>query len=387
MALNPASPNLGTGPTNQQGPFPQPGSTTPTTQIIGPLPASTMPGQLAQTIPVMANFQFLLQQLNNLQSQIVTAGPVFNGIAATPPLHVAPIVSLPLLPNQTIDHLTSGVVPGVYGDSTHSPQFVVNETGHLINVINVPIAGGGGGAGGGFLKGQEFPTSGTFTVPANVTAVWLTMIGGGSGGTGTSSGGGTGGGGGAAGEIAENVQVPVTALGTVTVTIGAGGLGGVSGVGTAGGITSFGSVYQVQGGTSQIVNAGATGGGPGGGLGGASGGSGSAGGLGVTSAPCYQGGGGGGGGAVSGSGGPGAGCGGYLGGTGGGPGGGKGGGGGGASTPWGPGGNGGAGETAGTAAPAGSHGAGGGGGGGNASTPRNGGAGQDGYCLVSWVGA
>jgi hypothetical protein len=144
MALTPASPDLGTGPTNQQGPFPQPGSTTPTTQIIGPLPASTMPGQLAQTIPVMANFQFLLGQLNNLQTQInnITPPPVpMLNITATLPIIVMPT---PITSAGVISHAVSGVVPGIYGGTTAVPQLTVEVDGHVTKVVNIPISGGGG---------------------------------------------------------------------------------------------------------------------------------------------------------------------------------------------------------------------------------------------------
>jgi hypothetical protein len=52
-------------------------------------------------------------------------------------------------------------------------------------VANSPIAGSGV---------QNFTASGTFTVPANITTVQVTMYGGGGGGAGSGDGGGGGGG-------------------------------------------------------------------------------------------------------------------------------------------------------------------------------------------------
>lgn len=48
----------------------------------------------------------------------------------------------------TLDHNTSGVTPGTYGDSTHVPQIDVDEFGHITDVTEVAISGGGGGGGG-----------------------------------------------------------------------------------------------------------------------------------------------------------------------------------------------------------------------------------------------
>jgi hypothetical protein len=94
---------------------------------------------------------------------------------------------------------------------------------------------------GGFSNMQVFTSSGTFTVPAGVTKVKVTVVGGGgSGGTGGSGGGG----GGAAIEIISGL----TPASTVTVTVGG-----------ASGTSSFGAYCS------------ATGGGAGGGAGGAAG--------------------------------------------------------------------------------------------------------------------
>ena len=118
------APDLGTGPTNQQGPFPQTGSTTPTGQLIGPLPASTMPGQVAQTIPVMANFMFLLNAINNIAaggvSEVDTQYPIIGG---------------PITTKGTVAHALSGVNPGTYGDASNLPQITVDQWGHVDNVV------------------------------------------------------------------------------------------------------------------------------------------------------------------------------------------------------------------------------------------------------------
>lgn len=95
---------------------------------------------------------------------------------------------------------------------------------------------------------QLFTSSGTFTVPAGITKVWVSMSGGGGGGSNgyaidTLYYWGKGGGG-AAAYLAK--AVTVTPGADITVTIGAGGTAG--GPGTAGGTTSFGSLLSCAGG-------------------------------------------------------------------------------------------------------------------------------------------
>lgn len=94
------------------------------------------------------------------------------------------------------------------------------------------------------IRSQEFLSSGTFTAPAGITRVFLTMVsGGGAGGAGQTSGGGGGGG---AGGVVTNYPYTVTPLSSYTVTIGAGGTGG-SGAGGTGGTTTF-DAFSVTGG-------------------------------------------------------------------------------------------------------------------------------------------
>jgi len=91
-----------------------------------------------------------------------------------------------------------------------------------------------------------FTTSGSYSKPAGLLAVEVTVVGGGGGGGGAaiSAVAGGGGGGGAAIEI-----LLASALSaSETVTIGAGGAGGSSGVGGTGGTTSFGAFLSATGG-------------------------------------------------------------------------------------------------------------------------------------------
>lgn len=119
-------------------------------------------------------------------------------------------------------------------------------------------------------RSQLFSASGSFTVPANVTTIYLTGCGGGGGGAAYNSGV-TGGGGGGAGASAYRQSVVVTPGSVVTVTIGSNGSGGaVAGAaGSAGGTTSFGALLSLGGGAG---GASASAGGGGGSASGGSGG-------------------------------------------------------------------------------------------------------------------
>lgn len=96
---------------------------------------------------------------------------------------------------------------------------------------------------------QLFTSSGTFTVPAGVTNIMVTVVGGGGGG---SWGWGDAcvpyyGGGGGVGGVAGG-YLSVTPGSTFTVTVGAGGAGSNTGNGSAGGTSSFGSAFTATGG-------------------------------------------------------------------------------------------------------------------------------------------
>ncbi len=121
---------------------------------------------------------------------------------------------------------------------------------------------------------QTFTSNGTFTVPAGVTTVWVTAVGGGgSGSTGDNTIGAisdTPGNGGGAGAMVLKTLVSVTPGANIPVTIGAGGAEvnictGNSGYGfngNAGGTSSFGSYVTAPGGGAGTVSAaGSSGGG------------------------------------------------------------------------------------------------------------------------------
>lgn len=98
----------------------------------------------------------------------------------------------------------------------------------------------------GFSNMQAFTSSGTFTVPAGVTRVKVTVIGGG-GGAGYNSTYASGGGG--SGGRSVGVVTGLTQGQQITVTVGAGGTSpGTAGNGTGGGTSSFGSYITATGG-------------------------------------------------------------------------------------------------------------------------------------------
>lgn len=117
----------------------------------------------------------------------------------------------------------------------------------------------------------QFTTSGSFTVPAGITTLWVSGCGGGGGGGGTSSVtassvGGAGGGG--AGQCVIRFPYSVTPGQVLVVTIGAGGVGGTPGAnGGQGGDTILGSIVTLGrgfGGAPGTVSTTAAGGGVGG---------------------------------------------------------------------------------------------------------------------------
>lgn len=112
------------------------------------------------------------------------------------------------------------------------------------------------------INEQRFTSSGSWTVPTGVTAVWVEVRGGGGGGgSGTNSWGGGGG-------RLTMTQVTVTPGNSVTVTIGGGGAGGSASIGTDGSQSAFGATTAAGGAGGGRTTSGGTGSGPGGGNGG-----------------------------------------------------------------------------------------------------------------------
>jgi len=108
----------------------------------------------------------------------------------------------------------------------------------------------------GIPKFQQFTGSGTFTIPAGVTAAKVTVVGAGGAGGGCAAGTNNGGGGGAGG-VGIKWLSGLTPGNTLTVTVGTGGAGISNATGNAGGASS------VSSGTQTITTVSANGGGGG----------------------------------------------------------------------------------------------------------------------------
>jgi hypothetical protein len=104
---------------------------------------------------------------------------------------------------------------------------------------------------GGFSNLQVFTSTGTFTVPADITKVKVTVVGGGGGGGGYAGSYATNGIGGSGGGAAIKIVSGLTPSGTVSVTVGTGGAAGGTGStsrGGTGGTSSFGAYCSATGG-------------------------------------------------------------------------------------------------------------------------------------------
>lgn len=131
----------------------------------------------------------------------------------------------------------TAVSAGSYGSASLIPVVTVDSKGRVTGVTTVAPATQYTG-----VNFQVFQTSGTWTRPAGVTSVKVTIFGGGAGGYGNTNTGGNG---------ACGVAWVTGLSGNVTVTVGAGGNGGQanpSTSGTAGGTSSFGTYVTATGG-------------------------------------------------------------------------------------------------------------------------------------------
>ena len=118
-------------------------------------------------------------------------------------------------------------------------------------------------AGGGDYAMEAFTSPGTWTKPANVTAVKVTVVGGGGGGGGAravNTGAKVSYSGGGAGGSVEYLDAPAVP-GPVAITVGAGGNGGpapgspgVATSGNSGGTSSFGTFCSATGGGGGLSN-------------------------------------------------------------------------------------------------------------------------------------
>ena len=111
---------------------------------------------------------------------------------------------------------------------------------------------------------QTFNASGTFTVPAGITTVYVAVMAGGGGAAGGSSNIGIGGGAGGAGAAAFARVSGLTPSSTISVTVGSGGAGSAGNgpgpaAGSAGNTSSFGSHVSCTGGSGGTSTAGAAG--------------------------------------------------------------------------------------------------------------------------------
>ncbi len=204
--------------------------------------------------------------------------------------------------------LTSDITTGTAPLTIASTTKVTNLNADTIDGID-----------GTYLSSHQlFTSSGTFTAPAGVTKVYVTLCGG--GGNGATGPGAQGGGGGGSSAYAVKIPIPVTATSNYTVTVGgataSSGFTGDSSIGvsvnggSSGSSNSGGAAGTVNSGVSMITNAGrsgsnsgnGTGGGGAGSMGGIGGAGGTAGQVGVAGSGYGSGGGGGGSSAAGGAG-------------------------------------------------------------------------------------
>jgi hypothetical protein len=131
----------------------------------------------------------------------------------------------------------------------------INNTTLTFNDATTQTTAGGPYVG---MRAQTFTSSGTFTIPTGVTALKITVCGGG-GGSGGNQGGSGGGGSGGGGGAGVQYFTSLTPGNTLTVTVGGAGAAGNAGQNNGG----TGGTSSVASGTQSITTLSATGGGGG----------------------------------------------------------------------------------------------------------------------------
>jgi hypothetical protein len=140
-------------------------------------------------------------------------------------------------------------------DNTGGTRFSVPSNGTSQSTLNNTLITGGSTYGGTTRTLQKFTSSGTFTIPANITSTKVTVVGGGGAGGGSTAA--NNGGGGGSGSIAIKYLSGLTPGNTLTVTVGAGGTGISAATG------NVGSASSISSGTQTISTVSAPGGGGG----------------------------------------------------------------------------------------------------------------------------
>lgn len=148
--------------------------------------------------------------------------------------------------------LTQTLMSGMSGDAVGMAIRVCQESGTWTDWEEVTTS-----RHGPFKATQTYKSAGVFTwtVPAGVKKVWVTVIGGGGGG-GRAGASGAGSGGGGGGGWAQKL-VDLSSVTSVTVTVGAGGAGSTveGGIGDTGATSSFGTYLSATGGIGGMGNA------------------------------------------------------------------------------------------------------------------------------------